>query len=271
MTMTLAIHQVYPAPPKTSMWVTASLTPAIEAARVHAAPAIELRPVGELGGLCSPLRHDPDSRVCLSHRCTIGSAQSLVVVAARAQAVATMREKVFGRNVLVAGLSVLVLVMLTLLVGVARSWDQQPPLGHPLRGPAPIPGSRLRARCLRHWPLRSHPPGRLAAQVGVVTTPPPHGSPKAASACGRRQQPMSASRHARRGCASGAMPRDARGVRHPCSAVALGNHLSSRSPSVDCRSSLPACDTSCSPVRTRVARLRCGLCLPRLRRAKTPY
>lgn len=78
--MTLAIHQVLPAPPKTSVWLTALLTPAIEAARIQAPPAVELRPMGELGGLCRPLRHDPDARICLTHWCVLWPSQSLVIL-----------------------------------------------------------------------------------------------------------------------------------------------------------------------------------------------
>jgi hypothetical protein len=62
------------------MWLTTLLTPAIEAARIHAPPPIELRSLGELGGLCRPLPDDPDSRICLSHRCVLWSKQSIIVL-----------------------------------------------------------------------------------------------------------------------------------------------------------------------------------------------
>ena len=104
-------------------------------------------------------------------------------------------------------------------------------------------------------------PRRLARSLGRrVATPQPLRLPQHAPGCARRNS-MSAARGARRGCACGAVPRDARGTR-ACIPFPAEFHLSSRRflwtvASQPATAGIAA--LACSPVRcSPSAALRCG-------------
>lgn len=78
--MTLSIHQVRLAPPKTVAWLQALFAPVIAASRLQAPPPIELRAMGAWGGVCRSMSFDTDGRVCLSQLALHWSRQSLVIV-----------------------------------------------------------------------------------------------------------------------------------------------------------------------------------------------